>query len=125
MTSEDIVSETIRDFNAAIADVKSNNGAIVGSLAAEIDAVGMDHLTDYFADVIDDMKGHFGANAANLLERDEDQEDAISSIENWFANNVSGQGSEIAVMCAIWAYGEDKATTDIRSEIAAAAANRP
>lgn len=113
-----IVREALADFKGYIANTKANQAPLLATLTAEVEAVGMDKLDDYFSDVIDETRGHIAARAANRIESPSGQEDAIGQIEDWFSSNISDQGAEDAVVCAIWGYGAEQATTDIRNEIA-------
>lgn len=113
-----IVRSTVTDFRYHLDNTKALYADLVATLTSEVEEVGMDSLDDYFMDVIDETRGHIASKAANKLEGAADQENAISQVENWFSDNISDQGAEIAVVCAIWGYGPERAPDEIRVEIA-------
>jgi hypothetical protein len=113
-----IVQNAIANFQGDLATSKSRHSDLVDALTSEVEDVGLDALDDYFMDVLDEARGNVASKAANRIEEPKGQEEAITQIENWFSNNISDQGAEIAVLCAIWGYGPEQAAGDIRSEIA-------
>jgi len=114
-----IVENVISEFKGDIKHAKNAYSDLVEALTSEVDAVGFDKLEDYFLDVIDKARGHVASKAANQLDSSADQQAAITQVESWFSENVSNEGSEIAVLCAIWGYSNVQAAGDIRDAIAA------
>ena len=57
-------------------------------------------------ELIDEMKGVLGSEAANnSTDSEQDQENAISSAEEWVSNNCSSGGLEEDVSMALWLRG--------------------
>lgn len=120
-----LVQNATGDFQDSLANTRSLHADLLAALTSEVEAVGLDKLDDYFMDAIDEARGHIASSVANGIEEPGAQEDAISQIEKWFSDNISDQGAEIAVLCAIWGYGPEQGAGDIRREIASIPGGSP
>jgi len=98
------------------ADVRQAPGADFDAFqatnAARIDAVvqrlGARRFTSLHWDLVDELKGVLGAQAANASSDDAgEQEDAIAEAEGWVTDNVSQGGVESTVAMALWLRGLD------------------
>ncbi|WP_321935511.1 hypothetical protein [Paraburkholderia sp. J8-2] len=61
---------------------------------------------DLWWDIVDDLKSHLGAKAANSsFEERDDQENAIVEAETWVEENVSSGPHRKILACALYLYG--------------------
>lgn len=120
MTVNDAVKQVTENYERRVAQFVEAHGKFIAEVVAEVDAVGMDALSDFFYDIADEVKEGLGADASNFFESEAEQEDAIGEVEQWVADNVSNAGAEANVLAAIWSRNMN-AVDDIRAELAALA----
>lgn len=59
-------------------------------------------------ELVEDMKGRMGSDAANNCSDDEDaQEDAICKAEDWVSDNCSSQTERNDAAMALWLLGDE------------------
>jgi len=125
MSIEKAVSDVTKGYEDNTTFVRQQHAGLIATLVAEIEAKGgFDAIRDHFESVTGEAVGSLGADAANQLEDYDDQESAITSVEDWISENVSNAGTEANVVCAVWGYGPEQAAADIRAELARVSAPR-
>jgi len=118
MTVDEAVNQATEGYERRVAQFVEAHGDLIAEVVAEVEAVGMDALSDFFYDITDEVKDGLGADASNLLESEDEQEEALDQAEGWVADNVSNAGVEANVLAAIWSRNME-AVNDIRAELAA------
>lgn len=84
------------------AQYKSSHAEIIEAISARLD--GIDEEAHW--DLVDEMKGVFGASFANdSTDNEADQDDALSRAESWIADNCSSGGIAEDVAMALWLRG--------------------
>lgn len=85
---------------------KNSNAAAIENLVLKIGEIA----EEAHWDLIDEMKGHLGSEAANgSSEDDKDQDEAISRAETWVTANCSDGGIKEDVAMALWLRGTSDA----------------
>jgi hypothetical protein len=116
---ENVVAEVVADYRQYTDSFKEERADEVEGLTMAIDEIGYDRLSDYFLDLMDELRDDLAPKAANQFESNDDQEAAISAIEGWVSDNVSSQGTHEAVLAAFYLKGISKSDA-ILEEIRAA-----
>jgi hypothetical protein len=116
---EEVVAGVVADYRQYTDSFKEERADEVEGLAMAIDEIGYDRLSDYFLDLMDELRDDLAPKAANQFESNDDQEAAISAIEEWVSDNVSNQGAHEAVLAAFYLKGISKSDA-ILEEIRAA-----
>ncbi len=93
--------------------VRTDHADLIRDLSKLIETVGMEHLSDFFFDNVDETKGGVASRAANQLATTAEQLTAIDEVERWISENVADAGIEPNVVCLIWGYGAEQAKRDI------------
>lgn len=109
-------------YNTELDRIRVDHAALIADLVMEVALAGDDATSDFFFDASDSTKSHLGMEAANAIEDEDGQEEAISLVEKWVADNVANAGYETNVANVIWSRGVEQAAQSIRSEITATAA---
>lgn len=106
-------SEAIQQFEREIADCKVQFGLLIGELAGLVDGADLETESEFRWDVVDEVKTHVGAAAANaevsalrlpgcIPDSSEDDEDsAIAAAEEWVAQNISNGDTQTLIAAAI------------------------
>jgi hypothetical protein len=103
----------VLDFSQRFAAFQVSHSSLIAELESLVAATGrIDILDDEYWDAVDDLKGELGADAANHCPVSADQEDAISSVESWVANNGP---SKIPLL--LWVHGVDAGAGMVRRDV--------
>jgi len=114
-----VVAEVTGDYAGYTANVLKANAELIATIVAEIEAKGgLDAVSDFFYDVTDEIKDKLGSEAADLLDRPADKNEARNRIDAWVADNIANAGTEANVVAATWGYGPKQVVEDIRAELA-------
>jgi hypothetical protein len=116
---EEVVAEAVAEYRKYTESFDEERGDEVEGLAMAIDEIGYDRLSDYFLDMMDELRGNLFIGVSNQFETDEEQESALSAIEEWVSDNVSNQGSHEAALAAFYLNGINRSEA-ILAEIRAA-----
>lgn len=93
---------------------KQSNAVAIKKIVSKIGAIA----EDAHWNLIDDMKGYLGSEAANgSSEDDDDQDNAISSAETWVTDHCSDGGIEEDVAMALWLRGTSDGESFLLSEM--------
>lgn len=95
--------DVIDSFKADFAATKIEHAELIAQFKAIVPAEG-EALLSFHGDLIDELKGHLGANAANQEADEETQDTAISDCEEWVSSELSGKLDESVALC-VCMYG--------------------
>lgn len=104
-SAEEAVAEVVAEFRKFTEAFEADHESEINRITSAIDEIGYDAAGDYLADLMDDLRGVLGSEAANLLDDEEEQEAAISAAEEWVGDNVANQGSREAALAALFLNG--------------------
>lgn len=98
------------DFESNYSVFKATHTELIASIADAIDAKGVSEtFSEFHYDLASNLKGILGAQAANASsDVADEQEEAISSAEQWVTDNISnGADTKDTVALALWLNGLD------------------
>ncbi len=116
---EEAVADVTAGYRQYTDSFREERADDVEGIAMAIDEIGYDRLSDYFLDLMDELRDDLAPKAANEFESEEDQEAAISAVEGWVSDHISNQGSHEAALAALYLRGINK-SAEILEEIRAA-----
>jgi hypothetical protein len=102
---DEAVQDVVGDYSRWTKAFQNEHADKVDGLAAVIDGIGYENLGDDFFDLMDDFRGDFAARAANRFEKEQDQEAAISAVEEWFTDNITNSSSSDVALAALYYQG--------------------
>lgn len=121
----EVVDDVVAGYRRYTDAFREERADEVESVATVVDEIGYDNLSEYFLDLMDELREDLSFRASSRFEDEDDQEEAISSVEQWVSDNVSNQGSNEAVLAAFYLRGisrSDDIVNEIRSVLAKTAA---
>jgi len=99
---EEAVQDVVGDYSRWTKAFQNEHADKVEGLTSVIDGIGYENLGDDFFDLMDDFRGDLAARAANRFEKEQDQEAAISAVEEWFADNITNSSSSDVALAALY-----------------------
>lgn len=111
-----VVDQITGRFFDRLNEIANEHDAFILKSMAAMDPT-KESISELQDDTIDELKGHLGSEASNQFEDDDDQEDAISSAEEWVADTVSPD-LRLVLATVLWSKGLTEGMQIINDAIA-------
>lgn len=112
-------ADVIQTAQAEFAAIRARSPELVAELASTV--AGMDDSARSYhgREIVEGLMDSFASDAANRLADEDDQDNAIGKVEEWFSANVDHEDPETVAVASISAYGEQEAREKIRERLEA------
>lgn len=122
---ETVISEVRKQMQADFGVIRTKHAELVGELAAEVDAVGVDNCSDDIWDEWDKACDHYAAIASNQLADVWDRQTAITAVEEEMSELINRDTAADFAVIAIWGYGIEKGADAVRSALGVPPTSEP